>query len=68
MAKEKKLPKVNCRLVGEEGNCFAIMGRFEAAARKAGWSKEYIDKVLNEAMTGDYDHLLATIAEHCKNP
>lgn len=62
---QKSLSKVKCRLIGEDGNAFAIMGRFKNAARKAGWSNEDIKKVLDEAMSGDYDHLLATIMEHC---
>jgi hypothetical protein len=62
------LPKVNCKLVGEDGNAFAILGRFKDAARKAKWPREEIDKVLKEAMSGDYDHLLQTIMPHCKNP
>ncbi len=65
---ERKLPKVNCKLVGQDGNAFFIMGRFDQAARKAGWTKEEIDKVLKDAMSGNYDHLLCVISEHCKNP
>jgi hypothetical protein len=56
--------KVEMRLVGEDGNAFAIMGRFIKAARRADWSQEEIDAVLNEAKSSDYNHLLATIAEH----
>ena len=52
------------RLVGEDGNAFAIMGRFRSAARHAGWTAEEISDVLEEAMAGDYDHLLATMMEH----
>jgi hypothetical protein len=63
-----ELPKVNCKMVGQDGNAWAIMGRFQAAARKAKWPQEEIKKVLDEAMAGDYDHLLITIMEHCKNP
>lgn len=56
------------KLVGEDGNAFAIMGRFNKAARKAGWSQDEIDKVLKEARSSDYNHLLATIAEHVDEP
>lgn len=56
------------RLVGEDGNAFAIMGRFKRAARDAGWSAEEISDVLEEAMAGDYDHLLAVMMEHVEEP
>ena len=62
---KKKLPKVKCRLVGQDGNAFVIMGRFKTAAQKAKWPPEEIKKVLDEAMSGDYNHLLITISEHC---
>jgi hypothetical protein len=60
--------KVTMRLVGEDGNAFAIMGRFRRAARDAGWSAEEISHVLEEAMAGDYDHLLAVMMEHVEEP
>jgi hypothetical protein len=62
------LPKVKCQLVGLDGNAFAVMGRFQQAARKAGWPKEEIKKVLDDAMSSDYDHLLDVISSHCEKP
>ena len=64
----KVMTKVTMRLVGEDGNAFAILGRFQRAARKAGWSQEDITKVINDATSGDYDHLLAVICEHVEEP
>jgi len=55
-------PKV--KLVGEDGNAFAIMGRVKRALRKAGADKEYIDKYMEESMSGDYDHLLVTAMKY----
>ena len=52
------------RLVGEDGNAFSIMGRCSRAARKAGWTQEQIDAVMNEMRAGDYDHLLQTAMKH----
>lgn len=51
---------------GEQGNAFFIMGGFSNAAKKAKWTKEEINLVLNEATSKDYSHLLATIEEHCE--
>lgn len=64
---ENKIGKtVNLELVGVDGNAFALMGLFRKQARREGWSSEEIDSVLNEAMDGDYDHLLATIMTYCE--
>jgi hypothetical protein len=60
--------KINLKLVGLNGNAFAILGAFNSAAKKQGWTREEIAEVTKEAMSKDYDHLLATIADHCKNP
>jgi hypothetical protein len=58
--------KVKLKLVGLAGNAFSLMGAFSKAARKDNWTKEETDLVLNEAMSNDYDHLLATLQAHCK--
>jgi hypothetical protein len=52
------------KLVGEDGNAFAILGRCARAARKAGWSDERVNKVLEEMRSGDYDNLLATAMKY----
>ncbi|MCK8479037.1 hypothetical protein [Psychroserpens algicola] len=57
---------VNLDLVGVNGNAFAVMGVFQRQARKEGWSTSEIEIVLAEAKSGDYDHLLATIMNHCE--
>lgn len=66
MIVNKKLQ--NCKLVGTNGNAFALMGRFQHCARKEGWTKEEIEKVLESAMADDYDHLVFILAEHCESP
>ncbi|WP_338359957.1 hypothetical protein [Yeosuana marina] len=53
-------------MVGTDGNAFAIMGAFRRQARKEHWTPEDIEAVLNEAQSGNYDHLLATIMNHCE--
>lgn len=53
---------VKTHLVGTDGNAFALMGTFSRQARKDGWTKEEIDEVLKEAMSGDYDNLIVTLA------
>ena len=57
--------KVKLNLVGTDGNAFAVMGNFKQQAKKENWTPEEIEAVLDEAMEGDYNHLLATILEYC---
>ena len=54
-----KLVKLN--LVGLDGNAFSLMGAFRQAARRQGWTKEEIDKVMADCQSGDYDHLLQVL-------
>jgi hypothetical protein len=44
---------------GPDGNAFAIMGRVQAALRKAGATKEELAQYSMDSMSGDYDNLLA---------
>lgn len=57
---------VNLELVGVNRNAFMIMGVFQRQAKREGWNKEEIDAVLTEAKSKDYNHLLATISNHCE--
>ncbi len=64
---ENKIGKVlNLELVGVDGNAYAIMGVFSRQARREGWTQEEIDQVLEEAQSGDYNHLLSTIMTYCE--
>ena len=56
--------KVQMELVGLDGNAFVLMGTFQIKARRQGWSKQEVDTVINECMSGDYDHLLCTLVAH----
>ena len=59
-----KYPNIKVKLVGKDGNAFAIMGRVREAMKKAKVPKEEIDLFLKDAMSGDYDNLLATCCEY----
>jgi len=60
-------PKPDVRLVGEDGNAMAIMGRVSRALRKTGHTKEEINQYTKEAMSGDYDNLLRVTLEWCND-
>ena len=57
--------KVKLDLVGLDGNAFVLMGAFKKQARKEGWTSDEVTAVMNECMSGDYDHLLCTLMDHC---
>ena len=52
------ITKPTVKLIGQDGNAFAIMGNVKRALKHAGADKDYIDEYLKEATSGDYDHLL----------
>ena len=56
--------KPTVKLTGHDGNAFSIMGRVKKALMQAGADKEYVDKYLKEAISGDYDHLLVVSMEY----
>jgi hypothetical protein len=56
--------KPRVKLVGRDGNAWAVMGACQSAARKAGWPAERVKAVMDEMKSGDYDHLLRTAMEH----
>jgi ABC-type sugar transport system substrate-binding protein len=56
-----KYPHIRVRLVGEDGNAFAILGRTKRALQNAGASADDVAAFLREATAGTYDELLATV-------
>lgn len=59
--------KVKLKLVGLDGNAFSLLGAFRARAQKEKWSQDEINQVVEEATSGDYNHLLFVLSEHCVN-
>jgi hypothetical protein len=55
-----KYPEITVALSGHDGNAFTVLGRCREAARRAGLSTIEITQFTDEAMAGDYDHLLQT--------
>jgi len=54
------------KLVGTDGNAFSIMGKVSAALRKAGFPSSVINKYVEEATSGDYNHLLYVTLKYVK--
>ena len=57
---ELKYPHVEVQLSGEDGNGFLIACRVRGALRRAGVPAEEREAFFTEALSGNYDHLLAT--------
>ena len=61
----KPITEAKMKLVGEDGNAFAIMGRAQRAMKQAGVSKEVRDRYFKEAKSGDYNNLLTVTMKYC---
>jgi len=61
---KKPITKPTVKMTGHDGNAFSIMGRIKQALKSAGADREYIDKYLKEATSGDYDNLLVVSMEY----
>lgn len=51
---------VTVELSGPSGNAFAIIGNVKQAMRASGAEDEEVKQFTEEAMSGDYDNVLAT--------
>ena len=49
-----------------DGNAFCLIGTALKGLKKAGYSKEDMDKFKADATSGDYDHVLQVIFEWCE--
>jgi len=57
---EVKHPEIKVQLVGSDGNAFAIIGAVRKALRRGGVPAEEITAFVNDATSGDYDHVIQT--------
>jgi len=57
------LSGLTLKLVGEDGNAFSILGRAKSLLNKKG-KKNLVKPFLDEAMGGDYNHLLQTCQKY----
>ena len=60
------MTKPKCKLTGEDGNAFAIMGRVTKALKKAGQGDK-VAEFQKKAMSGDYNKLLSVCLEYVDN-
>lgn len=58
---EIKYPHIKVNIIGQNGNAFCILGICKKAMERAKLPQTEIDSFMSEAMSGGYDHLLATV-------
>lgn len=54
---------IDVALIGTDGNAFALMGKVTTALKRAGFG-DAVKPFRDEAMSGDYNHLVATCAKY----
>jgi len=59
-----KYPDIEVELVGQNGNAYAILGAVRRAMRRHDIDEDEIEAYLEEAKSGDYDHLITTTMEY----
>jgi hypothetical protein len=57
------MPKYQIQVRLSDGNAYAIMGAVQKALKKAGASKEELDRYFTDSTAGDYDNLLRVAME-----
>ena len=58
---EKQTSKIEIDLTGPEGNAFVLIGHARKWAKQLGLDPS---PIVNEMMSGDYEHLLKTLDKH----
>lgn len=58
-----RYPDIEVKLIGHNGNSFAILASVRKALRRGGVPQEEVTKFTEEATSGDRDHLLMTCME-----
>lgn len=61
MSKETTKQKPVLKIVGTDGNAFALLGKASRVAKENNMDWKTIQ---SEAMSGDYHHLLSTLMKH----
>jgi hypothetical protein len=57
------MPKYQVQVKLSDGNAYAIMGAVQKALKKAGASKEELDRYFTDSTAGDYNNLLRVAME-----
>lgn len=58
-----RYPNIEVELLGHDGNAFAILGKVNRELKKNKVDDNEIQEFRDQAMSGDYDNLLATVMD-----
>ena len=61
----KSKKKAQIKLSGVDGNAFIVLGKFKRALQDFGHSSDKITEIINDATSGDYDHVLRVVFKWC---
>jgi hypothetical protein len=61
MELEIRHPEVHAKLIGKDGNAFIVLGEVLASLQEAGVDAAEVEEFINDATSGDYDHLIRTV-------
>lgn len=56
--KQEKVGPIIIDLTGPDGNAFALMAYAKRFGTQLGWDKGQTQDLINDMMSGDYEHLL----------
>ena len=57
---DPKFPEVHVQLIGTSSHALAIVSRVKKALKKNGAPSDVIDVFCDEALSGNYDHVIQT--------
>jgi hypothetical protein len=66
MNRKKHCERVKMQIVFRSGNTAFLLDSFGKAAIKQGRSKEEVESVLKDCLSGDYNHVLTVLMDHTK--
>lgn len=62
--KQERQGKITIDLTGPDGNAFSLMGYANSYGKQLGYTRDEINSLINEMMSGDYENLLQVFDRH----
>lgn len=59
----EKVDKPTVKLIGTDGNAFAILGKVRRVLEQNGYSEEQLEEFVLQATSGDYSNLLGVCTQ-----
>ncbi len=62
--KKKRDRKITLDLTGPDGNAYVVLGTVSRLMRQLDFTQAAKDAIINDMMSGDYEHLIQTAEKH----